>query len=136
MATHQIACFVQTGYSVVVGNQSTNLKQDDREDLSVAMDKNLVFATVRELGELIRTRQLSPVELTEAYLSRLETIGPKLGAVITVTRNLAMEQAKAAEKEIKAGRYRGPLHGIPYGVKDAFSAKGIPTTWGIAPYRN
>jgi aspartyl-tRNA(Asn)/glutamyl-tRNA(Gln) amidotransferase subunit A len=100
------------------------------------MDKNLVFATVRELGELIRTRQLSPVELTEAYLSRLETIGPKLGAVITVTRNLAMEQAKAAEKEIKAGQYRGALHGIPYGVKDAFSAKGIPTTWGIAPYRN
>src|SRR5260370_26734526 len=81
------------------------------------MDKNLVFGTVRELGELIRTHQLSPVELTEAYLGRLETIGPKLGAVITVTRNLAMEQAKAAEKEINAGRYRGPLHGIPYGVK-------------------
>jgi aspartyl-tRNA(Asn)/glutamyl-tRNA(Gln) amidotransferase subunit A len=100
------------------------------------MDKNLVFATVRELGELIKTRKLSPVELTEAYLSRLETIGPKLGAVITVTRNLAIEQAEVAEKEIKAGQYRGPLHGIPYGVKDAFSAKGIPTTWGIAPYRN
>jgi aspartyl-tRNA(Asn)/glutamyl-tRNA(Gln) amidotransferase subunit A len=95
-----------------------------------------MFSTVRELGDAIRTRKLSPVELTEAYLTRLETLGPKLGAVITVTRELAMEQAKAAEKEIAAGHYRGPLHGIPYGAKDAFSAKGIPTTWGTAPYRN
>ena len=100
------------------------------------MDKNVVFASVHELGELIRTRKLSPVELTEAYLTRLETIGPKLGAVITVTRSLAMDQAKAAEKEIAGGHYRGPLHGIPYGIKDAFSAKGFPTTWGTAPYRN
>jgi len=100
------------------------------------MRKDIVFASVRELGGLLKTRQLSPVELTEVYLARLETIGPKLGAVITVTRSLAMQQAKAAEKEIAAGRYRGPLHGIPYGIKDAFSAKGIPTTWGTAPYRN
>jgi aspartyl-tRNA(Asn)/glutamyl-tRNA(Gln) amidotransferase subunit A len=100
------------------------------------MDMEVVFASVRELGELIRTRKLSPVELTEAYLARLETIGPKLGAVITVTRSLAMEQAKAAEKEIAAGHYRSPLHGIPYGIKDAFSAKGFPTTWGTAPYRD
>ncbi len=95
-----------------------------------------MFSTVRELGNAIRTRKLSPVELTEAYLTRLETLGPKLGAVITVTRELALEQARAAEKEIAAGHYRGPLHGIPYGAKDAFSAKGIPTTWGTAPYRN
>jgi aspartyl-tRNA(Asn)/glutamyl-tRNA(Gln) amidotransferase subunit A len=100
------------------------------------MNNDVVFATVRELGEKIRTRQLSPVELTEAYLTRLETIGPKLGAVVTVTRKLALEQAEAAEKEIKAGHYRGPLHGIPYGIKDAFSAKGYPTTWGTAPYKD
>jgi aspartyl-tRNA(Asn)/glutamyl-tRNA(Gln) amidotransferase subunit A len=99
-------------------------------------DKNVVFSSVRELGELIRTRKLSPVEITEAYLTRLETIGPRLGAVVTVTRSLAMKQANAAEKEIAAGHYRGPLHGIPYGIKDAFSAKGFPTTWGTAPYRN
>lgn len=85
---------------------------------------------------MIRTRRISVVELTESYLARLETIGPKLGAVVTVTRELAMEQAKAAEKEIKAGRYRGPLHGIPCGVKDLLATQGIPTTWGAAPYKN
>lgn len=100
------------------------------------MNNDIVFATVRELGSKIKMLQLSPVELTEAYLARLETIGPKLGAVVTVTRKLALEQAATAEKEIKAGHYRGPLHGIPYGVKDAFSAKGYPTTWGSAPYKD
>jgi aspartyl-tRNA(Asn)/glutamyl-tRNA(Gln) amidotransferase subunit A len=100
------------------------------------VNNDLAFLTVRELGDRIKSKQLSPVDLTETYLSRLETIGPKLGAVVTVTRSLAIEQAAAAEKEIKAGHYRGPLHGIPYGVKDAFSAKGFPTTWGSAPYKD
>jgi len=98
--------------------------------------EEILFSSVRALGESVRKRKLSPVELTKAYLDRLETIGPKLGAVITVTRDLALAQATAAEKEIAAGKYRGPLHGIPYGAKDALSAKGIPTTWGTAPYRN
>ncbi len=98
--------------------------------------EDVLFSSVRSLGESIRTRKLSPVELTEAYLKRLETIGPKLNAVVTVTRDLALAQAKAAEREIVAGKYRGPLHGIPYGAKDAFATKGIPTTWGTAPYRN
>jgi aspartyl-tRNA(Asn)/glutamyl-tRNA(Gln) amidotransferase subunit A len=97
---------------------------------------DILFSSVRSLGDSIRTRKLSPVELTEAYLKRLETIGPKLNAVVTVTRELALAQAKVAEKEISAGKYRGPLHGIPYGAKDAFATKGIPTTWGTAPYRN
>jgi aspartyl-tRNA(Asn)/glutamyl-tRNA(Gln) amidotransferase subunit A len=100
------------------------------------LSEDTLFLSVRELGEAIRTRKISPVELTEAYLTRLETIGPRLGAVVTVTRDLAMEQARAAEKEINSGHYRGPLHGIPYGAKDAFSAKGIPTTWGTAPYKD
>jgi aspartyl-tRNA(Asn)/glutamyl-tRNA(Gln) amidotransferase subunit A len=98
--------------------------------------EDILFSSVRALGESIRTRKLSPVELTEAYLKRLETIGPKLNAVVTVTRELALAQAKGAEKEIAAGKYRGPLHGIPYGAKDAFATKGIKTTWGTAPYRN
>jgi aspartyl-tRNA(Asn)/glutamyl-tRNA(Gln) amidotransferase subunit A len=97
---------------------------------------DVLFSSVRSQGDSIRTGKLSPVELTEAYLTRLETIGPKLNAVVTVTRDLALSQAKAAEKEIAAGKYRGPLHGIPYGAKDAFATKGIPTTWGTAPYRN
>ncbi len=100
------------------------------------VSEGVLFSSVRSLGEAIRTRKLSPVDLTEAYLTRLETIGPKLGAVVTVTRDLALKQAKAAEKEIAAGKYRGPLHGIPYGAKDAYATKGIPTTWGSAPYRN
>ena len=74
---------------------------------------DVLFLSVRALGEKIRKRELSPVALTKAYLERLETIGPKLGAVITVTRDLALAQASAAEKEIAAGKYRGPLHDIP-----------------------
>jgi aspartyl-tRNA(Asn)/glutamyl-tRNA(Gln) amidotransferase subunit A len=97
---------------------------------------DLIFGSVRSLADAVRTRKVSPVELTEAYLQRLETIGPRLNAVVTVTRDLALAQAKAAEKEIAAGKYRGPLHGIPYGIKDAFATKGIPTTWGTAPYRD
>src|ERR1700691_6122398 len=97
---------------------------------------DLIFADIRTLANSMRSRKVSPVELTEAYLERLEKIGPKLNAVVTVTRDLALQQAKAAEQEISAGKYRGPLHGIPWGAKDAFAAKGYPTTWGTAPYKN
>lgn len=97
--------------------------------------EDVLFSSVRELGEMIRTRKISCLELTEAYLERLETIGPKLGAVVTVTRELALSQAHRANQEILAGRYRGPLHGIPYGAKDLLATKGIPTTWGAEPYR-
>jgi len=96
---------------------------------------DILFAPIRDLAKRIRERTLSPVELTEACLTRLETIGPKLGAVVTVTRELALQQAKAAEEEIKAGRHKGPLHGIPFGVKDLLATKGIPTTWGAAPFK-
>ena len=80
----------------------------------------------------IKAKQLSPVALAEGYLERLERLGPKLGAVVTVTRDLALKEARAAEAEIAAGKWRGPLHGIPYGVKDLLATKGIPTTWGAA----
>ena len=104
--------------------------------MATMISEEILFSSVRALGEGIRVRKISPVELTEAYLKRLETIGPKLNAVVTVTRDLALTQARTAEKEIAAGKYRGPLHGIPYGAKDALATKGIPTTWGTAPYRN
>ncbi len=97
---------------------------------------DILFSNVRAQAKAIRSRKLSSVELTQAYLTRLEKIGPKLGAVVTVTRELALAQAEAADKEIAEGKYRGPLHGIPYGIKDAFATKGIPTTWGTAPYRH
>jgi aspartyl-tRNA(Asn)/glutamyl-tRNA(Gln) amidotransferase subunit A len=85
----------------------------------------------------VRTRQVSPVALAETFLGRLETLGPRYNAVVTVTRERALAQARRAEGEIAAGRWRGPLHGIPYGAKDLLAtAGGIPTTWGAAPLRS
>ena len=99
------------------------------------MSSDLLFKPVRELAALVRARQLSPVELTELYLDRLERLGPKYNAVVTITRERALTQARRAEGEIAAGRYRGALHGIPYGAKDLLATTGTPTTWGAAPYR-
>ena len=96
---------------------------------------DVVFASVREQGAMLRARKIGAVELTETCLQRLETIGPKLAAVVTVTRELALAQAHRAQQEILGGHYRGPLHGIPYGAKDLLATKGIPTTWGAAPFR-
>ena len=97
---------------------------------------DLAFATVAQLAELVRARKVSSVELTKMYLSRLKKYGDKLLCVVTLTEELALQQAEAADREIKAGKYRGPLHGIPCGVKDLFATKGIKTTWGAEPYRD
>ncbi len=100
------------------------------------MADTFVFKSIRELSGLVKSRQVSPVELAETFLERLETIGPTYNAVVTVTRDLAMEQARRAESEIVSGNYRGPLHGIPWGAKDLLATSGgIPTTWGAAPFR-
>lgn len=98
------------------------------------VSEDILFLSVRELGERIRARKLSPVELAEGYLERSEKLGPKLNAYATVTRGLALRQAHAAEKEIAAGHYRGPLHGVPYAAKDLVAVEGYPTTWGARPY--
>ena len=95
-----------------------------------------IFATpLSELAPSLRSGKISPVTLTELALARLEKFGPKFNAVVTVMRESALKEAACCEAEIKAGNYRGPLHGIPYGVKDLLATKGIPTTWGAAPYR-
>jgi len=94
-----------------------------------------LYAPVSELAARIRARKLSPVELTEAYLQRLEAVGKRLNAVAYVMRETALKEARAAEDEIKRGRYRGPLHGIPYGVKDLCATREAPTTWGATPFR-
>jgi Asp-tRNA(Asn)/Glu-tRNA(Gln) amidotransferase A subunit family amidase len=94
------------------------------------------FWPVRHLAELVRTRQVSPVELTEMYLARLKQHGPTLEAVITITEERALQQARTAETEIRGGHYRGLLHGIPWGAKDLLATKGIRTTWGAKPYEN
>ena len=98
------------------------------------LSEDILFLSVTELSKRIRARQLSPVELTESYLERSRAIGPKLNAYATLTPDLALKQAHAAEKEIAAGKYRGPLHGIPYAAKDLLAVKGYPTTWGARPY--
>lgn len=96
--------------------------------------EDVAFRSVRDLAELVRTRQVSSVELTEMYLDRLERHGPTLESVITTTRERALDQAMRADREIVAGRYRGPLHGIPWGAKDLLAVRGYRTTWGAAPY--
>jgi aspartyl-tRNA(Asn)/glutamyl-tRNA(Gln) amidotransferase subunit A len=94
------------------------------------IDEQTLWLPVADLAARIRQRTVSPVELTEAFLERSERIGPKLNAYATLTRELAMTQARTAEREIAAGRYRGPLHGIPYAPKDLVAVKGYNTTWG------
>ncbi len=98
--------------------------------------EDLAFCTLTQLAELVRTKQVSSLDLTKMYLARLKKYGPKLLCVVTLTEELALQQAAAADAEIKAGKYRGPLHGIPCGVKDLFATKGIKTTWGAEPFKD
>jgi Asp-tRNA(Asn)/Glu-tRNA(Gln) amidotransferase A subunit family amidase len=97
--------------------------------------EELCFLPVTELGALVKARKITSTDLTKMYLARLKKYAPKLLCVITMTEELALEQAARADKEIAAGKYRGPLHGIPYGAKDLFNTKGIKTTWGAEPYQ-
>lgn len=98
-------------------------------------DSELTFAPIPVLGAKLRSGDVSSVELTRFYLDRLRSHGPKYNCLVTLTRDLAIQQAKTADAELKAGKDRGPLHGIPYGAKDLLATKGIPTTWGCAPYK-
>ncbi len=100
------------------------------------LGEDILYLPVTELSRRIRAKQLSPVELAESYLERSRKIGPELNAYVTLTPELVLQQARAAEKEIAAGKYRGPLHGIPYAAKDLLAVKGYPTTWGARPYAN
>ena len=101
-----------------------------------ARDSEIAFASVAQLSRWIETRQLSSVRLTQIYLKRLQRFDPKLKCVITLTPELALKQAKAADAEISAGKYRGPLHGIPWGAKDLLDTVGIATTYGAEPFKN
>ena len=101
-----------------------------------ANDEDIAFAPVTQLSAWIEKRQLSSERLTRIYLGRLERFNPTLRCAITITRDLALQQAKQADEEISQGKYRGPLHGIPWGAKDLLDTAGIPTTYGAEPYRN
>ncbi len=96
----------------------------------------IAFAPVTRLSRWIERRQLTSTQLTNIYLRRIEQYDPKLRCIITLTADLALAQAKKADAEIAAGKYRGPLHGIPFGVKDLLDTAGIPTTYGAEPFRN
>jgi Asp-tRNA(Asn)/Glu-tRNA(Gln) amidotransferase A subunit family amidase len=101
-----------------------------------ASDEDIAFAPVAQLSRWIESRKLSSERLTNIYLSRIEKFNSKLRCVITLTREHALAQAKQADREISAGKYRGPLHGIPWGAKDLLDTAGIPTTYGAEPFRN
>ena len=113
------------------------LKMPEASGIQVPSNfEDLAFYPVTELAQLIKSRKITSTELTQLYLERLKKFGPRLECVITLTEELALAQAKRADKEIASGRYRGPLHGIPWGAKDLLSTKGIKTTWGAMPYKD
>ena len=103
---------------------------------TVPRDEELAFLPVTELSELVRTRKVSSMQLTQLYLSRLKKYDPVLLCVVNLTEERALAQARAADAEIARGRYRGPLHGIPWGAKDLLAVKGTPTTWGTPPFKD
>jgi Asp-tRNA(Asn)/Glu-tRNA(Gln) amidotransferase A subunit family amidase len=96
--------------------------------------EEVAFWPLTDLAKLVETRQVTSLQLTQMYLERLKRYGPKLECVISITAELALQQARRADEEIGAGRYRGPLHGIPWGAKDLLTVKGYRTTWGAKPY--
>lgn len=100
------------------------------------MSDDLLYLTVTEQAKLLKSRKISSVELTEAYLQALRTRGTTLHAVAEIAEEVAMQQARQADREIASGKYRGVLHGIPYGAKDLFATKGIPTRWGSPAHRD
>ena len=101
-----------------------------------ASDEDIAFAPVAQLSRWIESRRLTSSRLTQIYLDRIARFNPKINAVITLTKDHALARAAQADREIAAGKYRGPLHGIPYGVKDLLDTAGIATTWGAEPFRN
>ncbi|WP_051669448.1 amidase [Bryobacter aggregatus] len=98
--------------------------------------EDLAFWPVTHLGELIRRKKISSLQLTQMYLERLKTHSPALLCTISLTEELALEQARQADADLRRGKYHGPLHGLPYGAKDLFAVPGYPTTWGAEPFRD
>src|SRR3954453_14270226 len=126
---------VLPGQKVAVGSETFIRSKSDPGPLP-AKDEDIAFAPLTKLSRWIEKRQLTSERLTKIYLKRIEQFDPKLRCVITLTRELAMAQAKKADQEIAAGKYRGPLHGVPWGGKDLLDTAGIPTTYGAEPFRN
>ena len=121
---------------VKTGGKQDRFIRSSNETSLPASDEDIAFAPVTQLSRWIEKRQLTSERVTRIYLERLERFNPKLRCAITITRDLALKQAKQADQEIAGGKYRGPLHGIPFGVKDLLDTAGIPTTYGAEPFRN
>src|SRR5262245_10882198 len=103
--------------------------------LVMTRDDDLCFLSLAELASLVRARTVSALEVTEAHLARIQRLNPTLNAFVTVSAGLAREAARRADAELAAGRWRGPLHGVPIGVKDIFDTAGVRTTHGSSFYR-
>ncbi|MCC5927475.1 MAG: amidase [Bacteroidetes bacterium] len=126
---------------LVSGMQPPSTQRPLRWDLPLQIERpqnleELAYFTVAEMAHLLQSRQITSVELTQIYLDRIERYDPILNVIVTLTQDLALEQASKADEEIEAGLYRGPLHGIPYFTKDLLALEGYPTTWGAMPYRD
>ncbi len=124
------------GQTKVGPSRNRFIRSKDTRRLLPTSDTDIAYAPVTQLSRWIESRILTSERLTGIYLDRIKRLDPKLRAVITVTAEHALKRAKKADAEIKAGRYRGPLHGIPYGVKDLLDTAGIATTYGAEPFRN
>lgn len=120
----------------LVANENIFVRSTDNPGPLPSASEDIAFAPVTALSNWIKNRRITSRKLTDIYLRRLRTIGPKLECVVTLTEELAHKQAARADEEIKAGNYRGPLHGIPWGAKDLFDTAGIKTSWGATPYKD
>ncbi|TAL46149.1 MAG: amidase, partial [Chitinophagaceae bacterium] len=124
-------------YGMKVDNTPQRVSMTFRADVQLPKNKNdLAFYSIPELAGLIKTKKITSVELTKFFIDRLKKWGDTLECVITLTEDTAMAQARRADEELKNGKYRGLLHGIPYGLKDLFAVKGYKTTWGTTPYKD
>ncbi|MEQ8531480.1 MAG: amidase, partial [Imperialibacter sp.] len=125
-----------TNYRVGSKEQHKKIDWSVETNPNAVSNEELAFLSVEQLAALVRTKKVSSVELTQLFLSRIKQYDPTLLAVITVTEELALAQARKMDEELAEGKYRGPLHGIPYGIKDLFAVQGYPTTWGSKPYEH
>ena len=116
--------------------ERTPLRRQQVEVSRPSSDEQLAFLPLTHLAKLIESRQVTSSELTRLYISRLKKYDPQLHCIVNLTEELALRQARQADQEIAAGRYRGPLHGVPWGLKDLFAVRGTKTTWGMSPYKD
>ena len=124
------------GFEMPTGQQQILQPEVSDNIMLPATDEEIAFLSIPELASLIKARKITSERLTNIYLERIEKHDGQLQSVITVTKELALKQARKADKEIAAGNYKGILHGIPYGVKDLMAVEGYPTTWGAEPYKD